>query len=267
MLSEQSIRQLLHRVCEGQQSVEEAMCALRVLPFEDLGHAKVDHHRVIRRGHPEVIYCAGKTPQQVAEIAQCLAARSTRILGTRATPEQFDVAQRLVPGLQYDACARALWLDREPNISRMEGVALLAAGTTDLPVAQEAVRTLEIMGQAPTKMFDVGVAGLQRVLATLPQLRSANVVIVVAGMEGALPGVVAGLIAAPVIAVPSSVGYGASFGGLAALLGMLNSCSPGISVVNIDNGFGAAYQAAVINSAIVRARKGAAVGNNGDDGD
>ncbi|HEX4797311.1 MAG TPA: nickel pincer cofactor biosynthesis protein LarB [Humisphaera sp.] len=264
MLNEQSIRQLLSRVLDRQQTVEEAVCALRVLPFEDLGHAKLDHHRVLRRGHPEVIYCAGKSAQQVAEIARSLAAQSARVLGTRATSEQFEAAKQLVPQMQYDPCARALWLDREPNAPRIGGVALVAAGTSDIPVAQEAAITLELFGQTPTKIYDVGVAGLQRVLMQVPVLQSAHVVIVVAGMEGALPSVVAGLVSAPVIAVPTSIGYGASFGGLAALLGMLNSCSPGISVVNIDNGFGAAYQAAVINSAIVRARQSASVGSNGD---
>jgi NCAIR mutase (PurE)-related protein len=214
----------------------------------------VDHHRALRRGHPEVIYCAGKTPRQVAEIARRLAEHSPRFLATRASREQFEIAQQLVPELQYDDCARTFWLNRERDAPRRPGVALVSAGTSDLPVAEEAARTLEVMGQAPDRLYDVGVAGLQRVLAHLPQLRAANVVIVVAGMEGALPGVVAGLIAAPVIAVPTSAGYGASFGGLAALLGMLNSCSPGVSVVNIDNGFGAAYQAAVINAAIAPAR-------------
>jgi len=260
---EDSIRGLLDRVCSREKSVDEALAALRTLPFEDLGHTKVDHHRVLRRGFPEVIYCAGKTPRQVAEIAAAFSARSGRVLGTRASQEHFDAARDLVPDLNYDATARAIWLDREPPDRRLEGVALIAAGTSDLPVAEEAARTLEMMGQLPARFCDVGVAGLHRLLAHLPEIRKANVVIVVAGMEGALPSVVAGLVSAPVIAVPTSVGYGASFGGLAALLGMLNSCSPGISVVNIDNGFGAAYQAAVINTAIQRSHP--SVGGNGDD--
>ena len=255
MTSEQSIRQLLDRVSSHDQSVDDALAALRVLPFEDLGHAKVDHHRTIRRGFPEVIYCAGKTAEQVAQIALCMSSRAPRVLGTRATSQQFEAARKLVSELQYDAIAGVLWLDREPDAPRISGIALIAAGTSDLAVAEEATRTLDLMGQRPEKFYDVGVAGLHRVLAQLPQLRQANVVIVIAGMEGALPSVVAGLIRAPVIAVPTSTGYGASFGGLAAMLGMLNSCSPGISVVNIDNGFGAAYQAAVINTAVAHARR------------
>jgi pyridinium-3,5-biscarboxylic acid mononucleotide synthase len=261
MTTEKSLQQLLTRVSEHEQSVEEALRSLRTLPFEDLGHTKVDHHRSLRRGHPEVIYCAGKTPQQVAQIAQCQAARSTQLLGTRATVEQYHATQALVADIQFDPLSRTLWLDREPDRPRAAGVALVAAGTSDLPVAEEAARTLDLMGQAPTRINDVGVAGLHRLLAQLPLLCAANVVIVVAGMEGALPSVVAGLVAAPVIAVPSSVGYGANFGGLAALLGMLNSCSPGISVVNIDNGYGAAYQAGVINESILAAADRAS-GNN-----
>jgi pyridinium-3,5-biscarboxylic acid mononucleotide synthase len=264
MSVEDSIAGLLGRVSTGQQSVVEAMGELRTLPFEDLGHSKVDHHRAIRRGLGEVIYCAGKTPGQVAEIAAAMASRSARVLGTRATRAHFEAARERVPDVCYDAVARVIWLDREPQTRKMEGVALVAAGTSDLPVAEEAARTLEWAGQAPARFCDVGVAGLHRLLSQLTEIRKANVVIVVAGMEGALPSVVAGLVSAPVIAVPTSVGYGASFGGLAALLGMLNSCSPGISVVNIDNGFGAAYQAAVINTAIRRRRKG--VEGNGDDG-
>ena len=263
MSFEESIRGLLDRVSSRQQSVDEALGALRTLPFEDLGHTKVDHHRVLRRGFPEVIYCAGKTPGHVAEITASFAARSGRVLGTRASAEHFEAARDRVADVNYDPVGRTLWLDREPPDRPMEGIALVAAGTSDLPVAEEAARTLEMMGQAPARFCDVGVAGIHRLFAHLPQIREANVVIVVAGMEGALPSVVAGLVSAPVIAVPTSVGYGASFGGLAALLGMLNSCSPGISVVNIDNGFGAAYQAAVINTAIHRP-SGCAEGNGHD---
>ncbi len=264
MSVEDSIRDLLDRVSSRRQSVDEAMGALRTLPFEDLGHTKVDHHRVLRRGFPEVIYCAGKTPGQVAEITASFAARSGRVLGTRASPEQFEAARDRVSDVEYDPVARTLWLDRDPPARRMEGIALVVAGTSDLPVAEEAARTLEMFGQAPARFCDVGVAGIHRLLAHLAQIREADVVIVVAGMEGALPSVVAGLVSAPVIAVPTSVGYGASFGGLAALLGMLNSCSPGISVVNIDNGFGAAYQAAIINTAIHRSGHWAE--GNGHDG-
>ncbi len=246
-LDSQAIRALLMRVARGEQGVEEAVAALRVLPFEDLSFAKVDHHRALRRGCPEVIYCAGKTPAQVAQIAECLAARHPRVLGTRATQEHFEAARQRVHGLKYDSTARAIWLDTEPDRARKDGVVLLAAGTSDLPVAEEAALTLDLMGHAIIKVYDVGVAGLQRLLHHLPLLRGANVVIVVAGMDGALPSVVGGLVSAPVIAVPTSVGYGASFGGLAALLGMLNSCAPGVAVVNIDNGYGAGHLAAAIN--------------------
>ena len=251
MLNEQTLRSLLCRVAQREQGVEDALAALRVLPFEEVdGFAHIDHHRELRRGFPEVVYCAGKTPQQAAQIISRLADRSPRVLGTRATRAHFDAAAALVPDLHYDQTAGTIWLDREPQRARKPGVVLAAAGTSDLPVAEEAACTLDLMGHAPHRLYDIGVAGLQRVLHHLPLLRSANVVIVIAGMEGALPGVVAGLIQAPVIAVPTSVGYGASFNGLAALLGMLNSCSPGVGVVNIDNGYGAAHLAASINSRI-----------------
>jgi pyridinium-3,5-biscarboxylic acid mononucleotide synthase len=256
MLSEQSIRELLHSVACREKSIEEAMLALRSLPYADLGTARIDHHRALRRGCPEVIYCAGKTPQQVAQITEQLAAHHPRVLGTRATREHFAAAKELVDDLQYDEPARCLWIDREPERKRRSGVLLIAAGTSDFPVAQEAARTLDFLGHSAKQIYDVGVAGIHRLFDELPQLSSANVIIVVAGMEGALPSVVAGLVAAPVIAVPTSVGYGASFGGISALLGMLNSCASGIGVVNIDNGFGAAYLAASINRQIVREDEG-----------
>jgi len=247
MLNEQSIRSLLASVAKNERSVDDAVGALRALPFEEIdGFAQIDHHRGLRRGVPEVIYCAGKTPEQVAQIAQCMAGRSTQVLGTRATPEHFAAAAQLLPGLKYDASARCLWLDREADRPRTAGIAIIAAGTSDLPVADEATRTLDLLGFSVDRIIDVGVAGLHRLLAQQHRLRAARVLIVVAGMEGALPSVVAGLVASPVIAVPTSVGYGANFGGLSALLGMLNSCSPGIAVVNIDNGFGAACHAAAI---------------------
>lgn len=249
MLNEQTLRKLLTRVAQREQGVDEALAALRTLPFEEVSDfAKIDHHRDLRRGFPEVIYCAGKTPEQTARIIECLAARAPRVLGTRATREHYEAGVQLVADLKYDETARAIYLDREPNAPRKAGIVLAAAGTSDLPVAEEAARTLDLMGHAVQRIYDIGVAGLHRLLHHLPLLRKANVVIVVAGMEGALPGVVAGLIEPPVIAVPTSVGYGASFNGLAALLGMLNSCSPGVGVVNIDNGYGAAHLAAAINN-------------------
>jgi pyridinium-3,5-biscarboxylic acid mononucleotide synthase len=246
-MDQYQLRNLLTRVARGDASVDTALDLLRSLPFEELGFATLDNHRSLRQGFPEVIYCAGKTTDQVAAIASRLAQRSQQVLGTRATVEQYEAARRQIPDLQYHELARAIWLDRDPERPRMPGVVLVAAGTSDLPVAEEAALTLELMGHVPQRIFDVGVAGLHRLLPHVPALQQANVVVVAAGMEGALASVVGGLVAAPVVAVPTSVGYGASFGGLAALLAMLNSCAAGVGVVNIDNGFGAGYLAAIIN--------------------
>jgi NCAIR mutase (PurE)-related protein len=243
---EAALRELFAGVQSGAINVEHALQRLKHLPFEEMDGVTLDHHRSLRKGFGEVIYCAGKTPAQVAEISHRLAARSTRLLGTRATAEQFAAARKRVRDLQYDPLARVLWLNRDHKPG-LPGVVVIAAGTSDLPVAEEAALTLEIMGHQPTRIRDVGVAGLHRLLSHVKALHDAHVIIAVAGMEGALPSVVAGLVAAPVIAVPTSVGYGASFGGIAALLAMLNSCASGLSVVNIDNGFGAAYMAAMIN--------------------
>ncbi len=253
MFTEQRIRDLLDQVAQGKMAIDGAVDALRHLPFEDVGCATLDHHRQLRDGFGEVVYCSGKTPQQVAEIVSRLAESSPRVLGTRATPSQFAAAQVEVPDLQYHETARALWLDRSPRQPRHEGTIVVSAGTSDQPVTEEAALTLEVMGHAPRHITDVGVAGLHRLLHHVDALQSANVIVVVAGMEGALPSVVAGLVGAPVIAVPTSVGYGASFGGLTALMGMLSSCSSGVTVVNIDNGFGAGYTAAMINQKIVDA--------------
>jgi len=246
-LDAESLRRLLERVAAGQATPAAALDALRSLPFENLGFAALDHHRVLRKNFPEVIYCAGKTAPQVAAIVARLAAAHPRVLGTRATPAQYRQAKKSVPDLQYHPAAGALYIDRQPDEPRQAGIVIVAAGTSDLPVAEEAALTAQLMGHAPHRIFDVGVAGLHRLLPHLPALHAARVVIAVAGMEGALPSVLAGLIAAPIIAVPTSVGYGASFHGVAALLGMLNSCSAGIAVVNIDNGFGAGFMAATIN--------------------
>jgi len=241
---------MLSRVAAGEMAVDAALQSLAMLPFEDLGFANLDHHRGMRKNFPEVVFCAGKTTGQVATIIKRLAAVNPRVLGTRATREQYLAARRGVPGLKYHELARAIWLDREAKAPKAAGVAIVAAGTSDLHVAEEAAITLELMGQAPQRVYDVGVAGLHRLIQHLPALRSASVVVAVAGMEGALPSVLGGLLAAPIIAVPTSVGYGTSFGGVTALLGMLNSCAPGISVVNIDNGFGAGYIAGTINRSI-----------------
>jgi hypothetical protein len=250
-MDQRGLRLLLEKVARGEQGVDQAIEALRLLPFEDLGYATLDHHRALRWGFPEVIYCGGKTPEQVAGIAARLAAGSPRMLGTRATPAQYQAAQALIPDLQYHALARCLWLDREPDAPRHPGVVVAAAGTSDLPVLEEAILTLELMGHRPQRIQDVGVAGLHRLMPHIATLQNANVIVVAAGMEGALASVVGGLTDAPVIAVPTSVGYGASFAGLAALLAMLNSCASGVAVVNIDNGYGAGHMAALINQRIV----------------
>lgn len=253
-MDQSGLRKLLEQVAVGQQGVDDALTALRTLPYEDLGFATLDHHRALRWGFPEVIYCAGKTPEQVAGIAVRLADRSPRLLGTRANAEQYAAARTLVPDLQYHAVARCLWLDREPERARHEGVVVAAAGTSDLPVLEEAVLTLDLMGHCARCIQDVGVAGLHRLLPHIATFQAAHVIVVVAGMEGALASVVGGLTDAPVIAVPTSVGYGASFGGLAALLAMLNSCASGVAVVNIDNGYGAGHMAALINQRIMAQR-------------
>jgi NCAIR mutase (PurE)-related protein len=253
-MDQRALRTLLLQVANGEQDVEDALRILRALPYEDLGFATLDHHRMLRWGFPEVIFCAGKTPGQVAEIAARLAEHSPRLLGTRATTEQFSAALARIPDLRYHELARCLWLDREPERARHEGVVTIAAGTSDLPVLEEAALTLDLMGHAPQRILDVGVAGLHRLLPHVQTIQRANVVVVVAGMEGALASVVGGLTDAPVVAVPTSVGYGASFGGLAALLAMLNSCASGVAVVNIDNGYGAGHMAALINNRIVAGR-------------
>jgi NCAIR mutase (PurE)-related protein len=246
MWDEPTIRQLLSEVAHGTRTVDDAVGRLRAIPVENLGFARLDHHRALRQGFTEVVYCASKTPQQAAQIIERLAEKHQRVLGTRATPEHYQAALTLVPGLQYHEQARVIWLEREKR-ERHNGVVIVAAGTADLPVAEEAAITLELMGHEPNRVYDVGVAGLHRLLEELPAVQSAKVIIAVAGMEGALPSVIGGLVSAPVIAVPTSVGYGTGLGGLAALLGMLNSCASGLAVVNIDNGFGAGCLAARIN--------------------
>jgi pyridinium-3,5-biscarboxylic acid mononucleotide synthase len=242
---------LLARVASGELDTTEAerqlLHALRARPFEDLGFARIDHHRAIRQGFPEVVLGLGKTPAQIAAIAAEIVGRGSTLLVTRATGEAFDAVRAVVPEATYYADARIVALP-QADVAPGDGVILvIAAGTADLPVAEEAARTAELMGNETARLYDVGVAGLHRLLGEQARLETARVIIVVAGMEGALPSVVSGLVSAPVIAVPTSVGYGASFGGLAALLGMLNSCASGVSVVNIDNGFGAANIASLIN--------------------
>ena len=244
--SEQVLR-LMEAVREGEVSPEAACERLRNLPFEDLGFAKVDHHRSLRTGMPEVIYAKGKTAEQVGRIFASMTAAGSNVLATRASREQFEAVLAVEPRAIFHELAACVTLKQHEGSPRPRVVAVVCAGTSDLPVAEEAAVTAELMGNTVERIADVGVAGLHRLLSQHSRLREAAVLIVCAGMEGALPSVVGGLVAAPVIAVPTSVGYGASFSGLAALLGMLNSCSPNVMVVNIDNGFGAAYVATLIN--------------------
>ncbi len=240
-----ALLQLLAEVERGTLTPAAAANRLATLPFEDLGHTRVDHHRSLRTGLPEVIYAAGKSPAQTLAIFTSLAADGVPVLATRVDPATAATVLAHHPTAVHNAAARTLTLRTVP-VEPRGSIAVLCAGTSDIPIAEEAAVTAEIFGVAVTRLYDVGVAGLHRLLAVRESLAQANAVIVCAGMEGALPSVVGGLVAVPVIAVPTSVGYGASFAGAAALLGMLNSCSPNVSVVNIDNGFGAAYTATLI---------------------
>ena len=245
------LRTLLEEVAGGTLDASEAegrlIRALRASPFADLGFARIDHHRTIRQGFPEVVLGIGKTPAQIAAIAAEIVRRGSTLLVTRASEEAFAAVRTVVPQATYNAEAALIAL-RQQDVSLGKGrILVVAAGTSDLPVAEEAACTSELMGNDTGRLYDVGVAGIHRLLGERERLDAARVIIVVAGMEGALPSVVAGLVAVPVIGVPTSVGYGASFGGVAALLGMLNSCAAGVSVVNIDNGFGAANIASLIN--------------------
>ncbi len=240
------LQELLAAVSRGDTSVEEALADLRSLPFRDLGFAKLDTHRPLRTGHPEVVFGAGKTPDQLVEIVDALAETGNPVLVTRLAPEGKAALEARFTEARADAEDSVLVIGAAPEARGC--VAVLCAGTSDIPVAAEAAVTAEAFGSRVIRHWDVGVAGLQRLLSVRDELDDARAVVVVAGMEGALPSVVGGLVSVPVIAVPTSVGYGASYGGLAALLGMLNSCAPGVSVVNIDNGFGAGYMAHLVNT-------------------
>jgi pyridinium-3,5-biscarboxylic acid mononucleotide synthase len=246
-LNAESIRKLFEEVRKGKVTPDDAVSRLRHMPFEDLGFAKIDHHRALRAGMPEVILGEGKTPAQVAAIFSRLAKHGGNVLATRASEKQFALVKRKVRGIEYRELARAIVLQRDRTKYGKGIIAVVSAGTSDVPVAEEAVATAEVMGNEVEHFYDVGVAGIHRLLANREALTKARVVIVCAGMEGALPSVVGGLVGVPVIAVPTSIGYGASFKGIAALLGMLNSCASNVSVVNIDNGFGAGYVASLIN--------------------
>lgn len=241
------MRLLLEQVRSGELVIDDAVAQLRELPFRDLGEAVLDSHRELRRGHPEVIYCAGKTLAQVRAIVVAMLEGDSNILATRVTEEMAIAISELCPQTRYNPLGRIISIQRHPRSLTETAIAIVTAGTSDLPVAEEAAETALLFGNRVERINDVGVAGLHRLLARLDVIRQARVVIVIAGMEGALASVVAGLIARPVIAVPTSVGYGANFGGLSALLGMLTSCAGGVGVVNIDNGFGAAFLASLIN--------------------
>ncbi len=246
-MSEDQLRELLEGVRNGSTDVDAALERVRHLPFEDLGFAKVDHHRALRHGMPEVVFGLGKTSDQVVAIAGRLLERSDNVLITRTTPAMAEQVQRELPGAEYFPMSGAIRFWRNRTITGKGKIAVVCAGTSDIPVAEEAQVTAETMGNEVDSIHDVGVAGIHRLLQNRVRLTAARVVICCAGMEGALPSAVGGMVSAPVIAVPTSVGYGASFHGLAALLGMLNSCSSNVTVVNIDNGFGAGYVAALIN--------------------
>ncbi|WIF95771.1 nickel pincer cofactor biosynthesis protein LarB [Caminicella sporogenes] len=246
-MNKQEIKKLLRQFKSGEIDIDEAVKVLEDLPFKDLGFAKIDNHREIRGGYPEVIYCEGKTVEQVRDIVKFMLTKNKNILATRASEEMYRAIKEICEDAQYNKLGRTITIRKTPEEYTDSYIAIIAAGTSDLPVVEEAYETAKILGNRVEKIIDVGVAGIHRLFAKLDIIRGAKVIIVVAGMEGALASVVGGLVNKPVIAVPTSVGYGANFGGLSSLLSMLNSCASGVSVVNIDNGFGAAYNASIIN--------------------
>ena len=246
-MDQQKLKELLNCVASGDVSPDDAMNSLRTLPFEDLGFAKVDHHRNIRKGYPESIFCEGKTPEQVVEIISRMKAHQSNVLATRCNDEIVKAVMNSQPDAVHHKLARCITLTQIHPVQRDGYVAVVCAGTSDIPVAEEAAVTCESFGNTVKRIYDVGVAGIHRLLKQRTDIEEANAVIVCAGMEGALASVIGGLIDKPIIAVPTSIGYGASFGGIAALLSMLNSCASGVAVVNIDNGFGAGIYAGIIN--------------------
>jgi pyridinium-3,5-biscarboxylic acid mononucleotide synthase len=246
MLPEE-IKKILQEVKDGKSSIDTAMEQLRDLPFEDAGFAKIDHHRELRTGYPEVILCSGKTNEQVLKIIAMMYEKKNNILATRANPELFNIVHHQFPECQYNEAARAMTIQQKKLEPTDTYISIVTAGTADIPVAEEAAVTAEIFGNKVERIYDVGIAGIHRLYQRIDIIRGGKVIIAIAGMEGALASVLGGLVNKPIIAVPTSVGYGANFQGLAALLTMLNSCAAGISVVNIDNGFGAGYIASLIN--------------------
>jgi len=241
------VEKLLKNVKNGGTSVDEALDVLKNFPYTDLGFAKIDNHREMRTGYPEIIYCAGKTTYQVKEIVRVMSEKENNVIGTRANQEMYDAVKSIIPDAVYYPMARIISVQKKKPASPETRIAVITAGTSDMPVAEEAAITAELLGNKVLRIYDSGVAGIHRLVDKLPEIRSCRVIIVIAGMEGALASVVGGLVDKPVIAVPTSVGYGANFGGISALLAMLTSCSTGVTVVNIDNGFGAAFSASMIN--------------------
>jgi NCAIR mutase (PurE)-related protein len=241
------IQELLERVRSGKAGVDEAMLALRTLPYEDIGFAVTDSHRSLRTGYPEAVYCKGKTIDQITAIVEKLSQSHRTIIATRATEEIYEAVKRIRPDAALRKEARLILIGESQTVRSANTILVITAGTSDIPVAEEAAVTAESMGNRVERLFDVGVAGIHRLFDRVEMLFAANVIIVVAGMDGALPSIIGGLVDKPVIAVPTSVGYGASFEGLSALLAMLNTCSPGVVTVNIDNGFGAGFFAGMIN--------------------
>jgi NCAIR mutase (PurE)-related protein len=248
MMQAELLRELLTEVRNGNSTVEHAIERLRDLPYEDLGFARLDHHRALRKGYPEVVFCEGKRVEHVVEIMQKLEQKHSRVLATRASNEVYEAVAARLPAAKYFSDARIIQLGVNGHQPTETSVLIVCAGTADVGVAEEAAVTAAALGSRVERLYDVGVAGVHRLLAARERLNSANVVVVVAGMDGALPTLVGGLVSSPVIAVPTSVGYGTGLGGTAALMTMLNACAPGIAVVNIDNGFGAGYMAHLINA-------------------
>ncbi|KEJ04089.1 1-(5-phosphoribosyl)-5-amino-4-imidazole-carboxylate carboxylase [Clostridium botulinum A2B7 92] len=247
-MNKEDIKKLMLDIKNDKISLEDGVDILQDLPFKDLGYAKIDNHREIRVGYPEVIYCAGKTVNQIKGIIEFMLTKENNILGTRATKEAYEEVKRICPEAEYNELARTIVIKKREVKSKDGYIAVVTAGTSDIPVSEEAAVTAEIFGNKVERIYDVGVAGIHRLFDKLELIRGARVIVVAAGMEGALASVVGGLVDKPVIAVPTSVGYGANFQGLSALLSMLNSCASGVSVVNIDNGFGAGYLASMINN-------------------
>jgi NCAIR mutase (PurE)-related protein len=246
-MSPKELENLLNSVKEGKTSVPDALESLKSLPYTDLGFARIDNHREMRTGYPEIIYCAGKTVEQVREIVRAMIARENNVIATRATQEMFEAVKTIAPDAVFHSMARIIAVQKKPVEKQKASIAVITAGTSDMPVAEEAAVTAELLGNNVTRIYDAGVAGIHRLVDKLSDIRKCRVIIVIAGMEGALASVVGGLVDKPVIAVPTSVGYGANFGGISALLAMLTSCSSGVTVVNIDNGFGAGFSASMIN--------------------